>query len=165
MAGDEEVTEETTEEESQDEEINKASALLSPEAVVMFPIAIVLDLFGLALTIIWLLTLFGVATLEIPEIVNWASDGAGFAFFGTWLLFRAPFKGTEGASTGALAESVVQRRMAMKSTAKEMEKTMTTAKKGMGRGLRFGIAFLGEVITLVGALPFWSWFVYSELKS
>lgn len=161
MADDEEIIEEGDD----NEEIRKAGALLSPEGIVMMGAAVTLDFIGLALTVIWLLTVLGVATLEIPEIVNWASDGAGFVFFGTWLLFRAPFKETEGTGTVELAEDVVQKQMATKSATKEAKKTVTTAKRGMGRGLRFGIAFLGEIITVVGALPFWTWFVYSELKS
>ena len=151
MADDEEIIEEGGED---DDEIAKATALFSPEGIVMMGAAITLDFIGFVLTVIWLLTVLGVATLEIPEIVNWASDGAGFAFFGTWLLFRAPFRETEGTETAALTEDVVQKRRSAKRT-----------RVRMGRGLRFGIAFLGEVITVVGALPFWTWFVYSELKS
>lgn len=148
----EEITEE-------DEEIRKAGAVFSPEGIVMLPIAILFDLFGFILTMIWLLTLFGVATLEIPEIINWASDVAGLGFFGLWLLFRAPFTATDTGLT-ELEEGLAQRRTTIKSVKKELN----TAKRGMSRGLRFGIACLGEIITVVGALPFWTWFVYSELK-
>ena len=38
-------------------------------------------------------------------------------------------------------------------------------KKGKKRGLRFALATLGEVIPFLGALPFWTIFVYLELKN
>ena len=38
------------------------------------------------------------------------------------------------------------------------------AKKGTKKGLRFGLSSLGELIPLLGALPFWTIFVILELK-
>lgn len=167
--------EETIEENDSDEEVRKAGALLSPEGFVMMGTAITLDFIGLILTI---LNLVGAG---VPEIINWMSDGAGLMFFGLWTSFRAPFySDTTGAEE--LAEGAVGRRVEMTKTLnekrpeierlkREMEKPMKqeitrvpkTVRK-MGRGLRFGVAILGEVVPFVGALPFWTWFVYSELR-
>lgn len=152
MAEDEEIIEE-----SNDEEIRKTGALLGPEGIVMMGAAVTLDFIGVVLTIIWLLTALGIAALEIPEIVNWLSDGMGFAFFGFWIMLRAPSRQGETNMTD-LGERVAEKQKTMKSATKGM-------KKGMGSGARFGLATLGEIVPLVGAFPFWTWFVYSELKS
>lgn len=166
------------EDEELDNEVERAGAILSPEGVIMLLIALFLDLIGFVLTV------FGVLAFEIPEIVNWISDGAGLAFFGLWIAFRSPFQQEEGAESTELelTEGVLGRRKEIMKTmeekrpeleklGREMKKPMKqeitrvpkTIRK-MGRGVRFGIAILGEVAPIIGALPFWTWFVYTELR-
>jgi hypothetical protein len=184
--------EEIIEEENEDEEIRRSSALLSPEALIILPVAAFLDLIGLVLTIIWILSAFGVFTLEIPEIVNWISDGIGILFFGLWLLVRSAVS-MDSTEPTEMAESAVKHRLdirrgkkeflsktaapleeelsketgevAAKSAGKETGKVATTGAKTAGRGgLKFGVAILGEILPIIGAVPFWTIFVYSELK-
>ena len=131
------------------EEIRKAGALFSPEGVLMMTVAIGLDIFGLICLIFNIF--FG-----LGEIPSWISDGIGIIFFGFWLLIRSQTLARER----ELVEKVMEKRMAIARIAR-------TVKMGriLGRKLRFGIALLGEILPLIGALPFWTWFVYSELKS
>jgi hypothetical protein len=149
-------------EEAETAEVEKSMAILTPEGIVMMLIAIALDLVGLILTIIWLLTLFGVLSFEIPEIINWISDGIGFVFFGLWLWVRSAIIGS-GTKPKGLAERVAEKHRA---TQRERERLKARIARTVGRrGLRFALALIGEFLPLIGALPFWSWFVYSEMKS
>ena len=38
------------------------------------------------------------------------------------------------------------------------------AARRTGRGLKFAISTIGEILPLVGAIPFWTWLVWSELR-
>lgn len=147
--------EEIIEENDEEAEVARAGALFSPEGITMMLIAVPLDIFGFILTVISILTLFGVLTLEIPEIINWISDGMGLFFFGLWSLFKSSVD-QKPSSAADLAQNVVQRRRGIQATFKKA--------RGMGKGLKFGLTTLGEFIPIFGALPLWTLFVWSELK-
>jgi hypothetical protein len=152
-------------EETEKTEAEKGMVFFTPEGIIIMLIAGLIDLIGIFLTIIFLLTLFGVLALEIPAIVDWIVDGIGFVFFGLWLWVRSAIisPGTETESE-ELTERVVEKRRAMKK-AKKKVKAMKAAKTTGRRGLKFIMVFIGEIIPIVGALPFWSWLAYSELKT
>jgi hypothetical protein len=140
------MEEEVLTEEETSEEMERITALLSPEAAVMLSVAIVLDIAGIIFTILDLL--FG-----IGEIFSWISDGIGIAIFGLWLLMR-PKRVTK---TKEVVARVAERRRTISRAVEAIKK--------MGRGTRFAISVVGEVLPLVGTLPFWTWMVWSELKS
>jgi hypothetical protein len=135
-----------SQEEIDAEEIRKMGVFFSPEALIMLPIAILLDIAGIAFTILDI-------AYGIGEIPSWISDGIGIIFFGLWILIRSQTM----ARPKALAEKVIERRKTIVRAVKQLRK--------MGRGLRFAISVIGELVPIIGALPFWTWFVYSELKS
>jgi hypothetical protein len=142
----EEVLTEEERGEIEAEEVRKIGALLSPEAAIMLPLAILLDIAGIICTI--LVLFFGVG-----EILSWISDGIGFIIFGLWIMMRSQAM----ARPRELVEKVAEKRVAIKKAVKGVSR--------MGRGLRFAISIIGEIIPIVGTLPFWTWLVWSELKS
>jgi len=124
--------------------VKKVGALLSPEGIIMLPFAILLDIAGVIFTILDI-------AYGIGEIPSWISDGIGIIFFGLWILIRHQTM----ASQKELAKEVAERRRAIKGAVK--------ATRRMGKGLRFAISTIGEILPLVGTLPFWTWLVWSEL--
>ena len=117
-------------------------AFFSPEALIMLPLAIVLDLVGI------ILVCFAFDDFFITDII-------GFATIGAWGFFRSQIKGkpSETPSIGELKQS--------RETIKEVKQT-----KKAGKAAKWGkrLKFL-EFIPYVGALPFWTVSVYFELKS
>lgn len=128
------------------EEVRKATALFSPEAIVILPAAIFLDFLGLVLTVLDV-------AYGIGEIFSWISDGLGIVFFGFWILMRS----FSMAKSKEVVEKVVEKQKTIKGAVKGIKK--------MGRGLRFAVSVVGEILPLVGAIPFWTWLAWSELKS
>ncbi|MCJ7786796.1 hypothetical protein MUP06_01085 [Patescibacteria group bacterium] len=125
--------------------VKKVGALLSPEGIIMLPLAILLDIAGIIFTILDI-------AYGIGEIPSWISDGIGIIFFGLWILIRHQTM----ARPKELAKEVAERRKAIKGAVKQAKK--------MGKGLRFAISTIGEILPLVGALPFWTWMVWAELR-
>lgn len=124
--------------------VKKVGGLLSPEGIIMLPFAILLDIAGVIFTILDI-------AYGIGEIPSWISDGIGIIFFGLWILIRHQTM----ASQKELAKEVAERRKAIKGAVKQARR--------MGKGLRFAISTIGEILPLVGAIPFWTWLVWSEL--
>lgn len=113
---------------------------LSPEALIIFPLAILLDLVGI------ILVCFGLDDFFITDII-------GFATIGAWSFFRAQIKGKE---PGIQISDIKERRGAAKE-AKQTKKAGKAAK--WAKRLKFL-----EFIPYVGVLPFWTVSVYFELK-
>jgi len=131
----------------------KTGALLSPEGIILLPFAVLLDIAGVLFTVLDI-------AYGIGEIPSWISDGIGIIFLGLWLLIRSQTRPKE------LVEEVVEKHRAAKRAVKTVKgKGAVKAAKGMGRGLKFAISMLGEILPLVGALPFWTWMVWSELTT
>ncbi|MDP2864566.1 MAG: hypothetical protein Q8N73_02865 [bacterium] len=124
--------------------VKKVGALISPEGIIMLPFAILLDIAGVIFTILDI-------AYGIGEIPSWISDGIGIIFFGLWILIRSQAM----ARPKELAKEVAERRKAIKGAVKQARR--------MGKGLRFAISTIGEILPLVGAIPFWTWLVWSEL--
>ncbi len=109
------------------------------------------------LDIIGIICLILDAALGIGEIFSYVPDTIGIIFFGTWIIFRAQTKKAGEEKKEELKEQLAERRK------KRLKKKAT--KKGMKKGLKFGLAALGELTPFLGALPFWTIYVYLELKS
>lgn len=114
---------------------------LSPEALVMFPLAIFLDLIGIILLI------FALDDFFVTDII-------GFAIIGAWSFFRSQIKGKEP----EIQMSNIKERREITKEARQTKKAGKTAKWGKR-------AKWLEFIPYVGAFPFWTVSVYSELKS
>ena len=100
----------------------------------------------------------------IGEIFSFIPDMIGIVFFGLWVLMRSQMKTTvEGAKEemGKIAKQKMEHRQKIKKGVKTLKKNV---KKASIKGLRVGLASLGELIPILGALPFWTIFVISELK-
>ena len=109
------------------------SNFLSPEALVMLPLAIILDLIGIVLVI------FALDDFFITDII-------GFAIIGAWSFFRSQIKGKEPEIKISDIKNIKE--------------------KKAGKAAKWGRrAKWLEFIPYVGALPFWTVSVYSELKS
>jgi len=130
-------------------------SLTIPEAILMLFLAGLLDLIGIICLLLDIA--FG-----IGEVFSYIPDGIGILFFGAWVALRSHGEKTRKEAMTEIAEKKAEHRRIVEKRAKVLKKT---AKKGFGRGLKFGLAILGEVILFVGALPFWTIFVYSELKT
>jgi len=130
------------------EEINETEQvgkLSSPgflmEAIIIFPVAILLDLIGFML-LFFLLDDF------------WILDIIGLVVIGSWMLFR------QGHVT-------IPKKTAKKIEKKALEQLTKTTKKTEKKFLkRFGLAFLGEIIPYIGGIaPCWTLAVFFELKN
>ena len=149
-------------------------SLFSPEAILMLFLAGLLDLIGI------ICLLLDVA-FGMGEVLSYIPDGIGILFLGSWSLMRALASGkTIGEAKEEASEKIAdiretgeKKREAMEKSREALRKKREMAKKGKklmmkkgGKtGLRFGLATLGEIIPFLGALPFWTIFVYSELKT
>ena len=133
------MAEETNEETEQIKGSSSPSFLM--EAIIIFPIAIVLDLVGFML-LFFLLDDF------------WILDIIGLVIIGSWMLFRR-------------GHVTLPKKTAEKIEKKALEQfTKTTKKTGKKFLKRFGLAFLGEIIPYIGGIaPCWTLAVFFELKN
>lgn len=129
----------------------KTGALLSPEGIIMLPFAILLDIAGVIFLVLDI-------AYGIGEIPSWISDVIGLIFFGLWILIRSQSM----ARVKELKEKVVERREVRKRAVKVARRMGKIAGR---RGLKFAISVIGEILPIIGALPFWTWMVWSELTT
>lgn len=142
------------------------SSFLSPEGILMLFLAGILDLMGIICLILDLV--FG-----IGEILSYIPDGIGILFFGGWIFMRSVMKGQTveeakeevSETISDVKEAGEKRREAIRKKREMIKKRRKLLKKGSKKGLRFGLATLGEIIPFLGALPFWTIFVFLELKN
>jgi hypothetical protein len=125
---------------------------LTPEGLMMMSLAGMLDMAGFLFTLLDLA--FGVG--EIPSLV---SDGLGLLLVGSWLMFRS------GASVSLPSAQEISGKR--KGAVQQVGKKLSGQARSVGRKSfsRLMGAFVTEVIPLLGALPFWTILVYSELKN
>ena len=136
-------TEETTAPESGEvAEENLGGGFLSPDALLIFPLAIFLDLVGIGLLC------FGFDDFGVTDVI-------GIVFIGGWALFRSWVIETTKDLTTKVKET--------RATRKEASARIGKAAKNM-KWTRI-VSFAGELIPYIGALPFWTILVYSELKN
>lgn len=128
------------------------SALLSPEGFLVITGAVILDIAGVICAIL-------IAALGTGAILSYIPDAIGIISFGFWIFLRHR---KEKGSVKAGKESIGK----VADMAKSRKQTMSKAKGfRIGKLGKFGFSSLGELIPLVGALPFWTIFVLSELTS
>ncbi len=142
--------------------LTKAGGLLSIEALIMLPVAILLDIIGLICTILIAVCGVGAALSYVPDIL-------GLLFLGSWMFFRGQFRdaikrGDQAEEKKeALTQKVAQKGIERKKMMKKMKKTSKIAK--VGRNGRFLISLAGEMVPILGCLPFWTICVFMELKN
>ncbi len=143
---DEEEEEENESEIEIAESVKKYSNLLSPEAVVFLPLAILLDLISIVLIF------FGLDDFYILDII-------GIPTIGMWVFYKTGFTPPAPESTGQKAEKIAKKAGEAAEKAKKL-----AAKAGKyGRWLRPILCMLGEVINYIGWIPFWTYLVYKTL--
>ena len=142
-AGDEEAEDEETEdEEAEAEAVRKMGVAFSPDAIIMFPLAIILDFAGL------LLAIFGVT-----EIFSYVTDFIGLIFIGLWTYSHSQ---TVKVTYGAAARSTKVAKLARLTKVAKLARRM--------RWLRPLLIIL-EFVPIVGAAPCWTILVWFELQS
>ena len=128
--------------------------LMSPEGVIMLALAGILDIIGIICLILWLVAGIGGVLSYIPDII-------GIGFFGFWMFMRSQGEKTQEESVGEVSEAVAKHKRKVRRAKKVFQKG---AKRAGKHGLKFLGAMIGELIPLLGALPFWTIFVLLELK-
>jgi hypothetical protein len=128
-------------------------SLTTPEGMVMMSAAAIIDILGF----------FGFPWLFIPDI-----------FFGFWLMVRGSFQSTEEASKRT-AQAPEKPNLSQPDAKPKVPKSAPpvpsgtaktaakTAKKSRWIKWLRPIAFIGEMIPVISALPLWTILVYSEL--
>lgn len=132
-----------------------AGNFLSPEAVIIIPVALTLDAIGIILVIFLLDDFF------ITDII-------GFATIGVWSWFRSQIKGDESAIEMPDRKERKKQAQQTQQTPKETEVTKTTKAGKTAKTTRSAkwakwIRFL-EFVPYLGVLPFWTISVFFELK-
>ena len=130
------------------------SSLASPEGVVMVSLAVMLDIIGVICLILDIA--FG-----IGEIFSFIPDAIGIFFFGFWMFMRSQENKTYKESRTEMAGEVAGHHRKVQTAKKAFKKG---AKRAGKSGLKFFAAMIGELIPLLGALPFWTMFVVAELR-
>ena len=120
----------------------------------MVSLAVMLDIIGILCLILDIV-------VGIGEIFSFIPDMIGIFFFGFWMLMRSQGEKTYKQSRGEVAGEVAEHHRKVQTAKKAFKKG---AKRAGKRGFRFLLAMLGELIPLLGALPFWTMFVVSELR-
>ncbi len=149
----------------------QAANFFSPEAVIMLPIAVIIDVIGVICVILFL--------FKFPQFVTWIADIIGLLIIAPWILMRTVSAKMLGGkepevSVSELPEKIADKRAkvaeaqkAMQEAQKAAQEAARTAQKGArvgAKGLRILGVFLVQIIPIIGALPLWIWLVYEELK-
>jgi len=160
-AGDEEAEDEETEdEEAEAEAVRKMGVAFSPDAIIMFPLAIILDFAGL------LLAIFGVT-----EIFSYVTDFIGLIFIGLWTYSHSQtVKVTYGAAArltkvAKLARLTKVAKLARLTKVAKLARLTKVAK--LARRMRWlrPLLIILEFVPIVGAAPCWTILVWFELQS
>lgn len=133
------------------------SDFLSPGAVIMLPLAILIDLIGIVLIF------FGLDDF-------WTTDIIAFIFIGSWTYFRSQMKGKEPAEMPSVdsfqTKKGLQKERKLKRTAKYMKPQKADRAMKSAKRMKWlkPLTFLGELVPYLGVLPMWTIMVYFELK-
>lgn len=120
----------------------------SPEAIVMLPFAILIDLVGI------ILVCFALDDFFITDII-------ALFFIGGWSFFRSQVKGKP---QEVEMPSFGEQKRAVRQIKKAGKKTTKAAKWAKRLKWLRPLCIVGEIIPYVGWLPLWTVFVYFELK-
>lgn len=134
-----------------EEETKETTSFFSPEAVVMFSIAIILDIIGLVCFILIFVGI-GVPLSFLPDII-------GMIIIGGWTLFRSQSVKPQPKMAGKKAAQAKKRAI-------EIEKRLAKSGKWVKR-LRWlrPLLIICEFIPVIGDIMFsWTLLVYFELK-
>lgn len=151
------------EEELADEEIltriEKASGTerifpIDPDFLLILGLAVVIDLTDIFLEIL------GMAGLGIPKGVGIAMDGFSFALIGGWIFWRTNKMVKKKREVIQALKKTIEKRAA------GLRRQVTKAARSPLRRvlLRGGAALVGELIPLVGLIPFWTITVILTLR-
>ncbi|MDP2926526.1 MAG: hypothetical protein Q8N65_00055 [bacterium] len=156
----EEASEETTET-SGEEEISVVGGgllnLLTPEGIIMMPMAMVLDGIGI------ILILFALDDFFITDIIGTIIIG-GWLFFRTGTVPSMPERIEQ--KTKETAGKVEKGAASTAAKAADAEKTIQKVGGKIGKSSRWLkplLCGLGEFVPYLGVIPFWTYLVYSEL--
>lgn len=121
-----------------------AGNFLSPEAVVMLPVATTLDAIGIALLC------FGLDDFFITDAIGWAT-------LGVWSAFRSQIKESGTAIEMPDVEERKKQAQQFKQTQKEAKAAKTSKTTTTAKGAKWAkwIRFL-EFVPYLGVLPFWT---------
>lgn len=120
----------------------------------MLALAGILDIIGIICLILWLVAGIGGVLSYIPDII-------GIFFFGFWIFIRSQEEKTYKETRKEVAGEVAEHKRKIQAAKKAFKKG---AKRASKRGFKFLFAMVGELVPLLGALPFWTIFVLLELK-
>jgi len=158
MREEEEITpaEKQAMEDIEQDEIRRATALMSPEAIVMFPIALILDLFGVVCLILYLAFGIGLPLSYIPDVI-------GIIVIGGWSLMRSQS-----------LRITRPRAPEVKRVKKRAQKRIAKIERRIARSAKWAkrLRWLRPLLIVVEFIPFlgdiafsWTLMVYFELKS
>lgn len=120
---------------------------LDPDFLLIFLFALLMDGLDIMILVVKIFTLF-----TIGEVISKGLDIFTFIIIGGWIYLRV----------GRISKS---KRARVKTLKKTMEKRVSALSRIMAKGIKSpflrtlvkgGIAFLGEIITIIGLLPFWT---------
>ncbi len=127
--------------------------LLSPEALIILPIALLVDIGGI------LLTVFLADDYFITDVI-------GLIFIGGWSYFRSIMRGADPSQKLPSREDIKKARSAAKE-AKTARKTTKAAKWAKRLKWIRPLSIIGEFLpwTFIGVLPLWTIWVVVELQT
>jgi hypothetical protein len=130
---------------------------LSPGALVIFPLAVLIDIIGI------ILIFCGLDDFGLTDII-------AITFIGGWSAFKSMAEGS-GSQQQTGTPDIKRKREAQKEIKKTMSQTAKTAKTAKGAKVAKGAKWLrwftviGELIPYFGVLPLWSIYVFFEIKN
>jgi len=126
---------------------------LSPEAIIVLPFAITIDLISIILVI-----------FALDDF--WITDIIAITFLGGWSFFRAQTK--TGSSKEVELPDIgekIKAQKAVRQTGKGGEKATKAAKWTKRLKWLRPIAIIGEIIPYFGVLPLWTLWIIAEIQT
>ena len=131
------------------------SGVVSAAGCIILPCAIILDIVGVICLILDVV-------VGIGEIASFIPDVIGIVFFGFWMLVRSQGEKTYKEAMEDVSGEALEHHRKVRAAGKSFRKG---SKRAGRQGIKFFAAMLGELVPLLGALPFWTIFAISELRA
>ncbi len=132
-------------------ETRKLGVLISPEALIMFPVAILLDLFGIICVILYFVYGTGVILDYLPDIIG--------------LIIITPWCFLHSQQVKTATSKLEAAKTAKKNVAKFEKRIAKSAKWAKRLKWLRPLFIIFEFIHILGVGPWWTMIVYYELKS